>query len=133
MKEKVIQFIKFGMVGILNTVISYVVYAILVNIGIFYLLASIAGFFLSVLNSFYWNQKFVFKLEEGRERNWWKTLFKTFMAYAGTGLILSNILLWIQVDILKVHQLLAPIINLIITIPTNYLLNKYWAYKSRAK
>lgn len=127
--KKIGQFIKFGIVGVSNTLISYVVYGVLVNIHIDYLVASIEGFIISVLNSYYWNNKYVFKKNKDDQRVWWKVLIKTFMSYAGTGLILSNVLLVIWVEYFKISELVAPLINLVITVPMNFFINKYWAFK----
>ena len=126
--DKICQFVKFGVVGVSNTLISYVVYIILVNLGLHYLLASIGGFLVSVINAYYWNDRYVFK---GEERAWWKVFLKTFTSYAGTGLILNNLLLILWVDIVGLHEMLGPVINLFVTIPLNFLLNKYWAYKDK--
>ncbi|MGN0425501.1 MAG: GtrA family protein [Acetatifactor sp.] len=126
--ENIIQFIKFGIVGVSNTVVSYIVYWIGVKLGLFYLLASVLGFVVSVLNSFYWNNKYVFK--SGTEkRSIWKTLMKTFAAYAGTGLILSNALLVIWIEWFEISELVAPIINIPVTTVINFLVNKFWAYR----
>ena len=131
--EKIKQFIKFGIVGISNTLISYVVYVVLVGLQINYLLASIAGFIVSVLNSYYWNNKYVFKKQEDEQRTWWKTLIKTFVSYAGTGLILSNILLVIWVEWIKITEIVAPLINLLMTVPLNFIINKFWAFRTSVK
>lgn len=124
-----IQFIKFGLVGVSNTLISYFIYLIGLGIGLHYLLSSVLGFVISVINSFYWNNRYVFKTEEGEHRSVWKSFCKTFLAYAGTGLVLNNILLFLQVDLLSVSETLAPLINLLITIPLNFIINKLWAFK----
>lgn len=126
--EKLKQFVKFGMVGVSNTIISYVVYVVLVYIHVHYLIASLMGFIVSVLNAFYWNNKYVFK-EEAEKRVWWKALIKTFISYAGTGLVLSNILLVFWIEILHVPEMIGPLLSLVITIPLNFVLNKYWAFK----
>lgn len=131
--DKLCQFVQFGIVGLSNTLISYVVYAIFVALGTHYLVASLLGFLVSVINAFYWNNKYVFKAEEGEERTLWGSFLKTFTSYAGTGLILNNILLILWVDVLKLHAMLGPIINLFITIPLNFLLNKYWAFKEKKR
>ncbi len=123
-----IQFVKFGIVGLSNTLISYVVYVAGVWFGMHYLLASILGFVISVLNSFYWNNKYVFG-QGKEERNLLKTLLKTFMAYAFTGLVLANILLYIWVDILGISEYLGPLINLVVTVPLNFVINKLWAFR----
>lgn len=125
------QFIQFAMVGLSNTIIYYAVYAVLVLVSINYLIANIAGFLVSVVNAYYWNNRYVFKEQENEGRVWWRTLAKTFFAYAGTGLILANILLVFLVKVLSVHEMLAPILILFITTPINFLANKLWAYKGK--
>ena len=130
--RSLVQFIKFGIVGLSNTLISYVVYLVGVRFGMHYLLASVLGFVISVLNSFYWNNKYVFQ-QGDEERNLWLTLVKTFMAYASTGLGLANILLYIWVDVLGISEYLGPIINLVITVPLNFVINKLWAFRGRQR
>lgn len=119
------QFIKFGIVGLSNTLISLATYYILIYFGINYIVANTVGFVISVLNAYYWNSKFVFK--KNYEANL-KPLVKTFMAY-GTTFLLSTILLVVMVDYLKISNIIAPVLNLIITIPLNFILNKFWAFK----
>ncbi len=128
-KETLIQFIKFGIVGTSNTIINYSVYVVLVYFGVPYIAASIAAFVISVLNAFLWNNLFVFKKNENEERNPWKALAKTFLAYAGTSLVLHNILLFVFVELLHISKYFAPLISLVITIPLNFLLNKFWSFK----
>ena len=130
--QTLIQFVKFGIVGVSNTLISYVVYAVGVYFGIHYLVASVLGFVISVLNSFYWNNKYVFRQESG-ERNLLHTLLKTFLEYSFTGLVLANVLLYLWVDILHISEYLGPIINLLITVPLNFVMNKFWAFRAARK
>ena len=84
------QFIKFGIVGLSNTFISYAVYATLTFLGIPYLLANVAGFLLSVLNAFFWNNRYVFRKPEDESRSLWCRLAKTFLPYAGTAVLSKN-------------------------------------------
>lgn len=131
--DSFIQFIKFGIVGFSNTVISYTVYAALTFAGVQYLLSSILGFVASVLNSFFWNNRFVFRKENGEARNPWWTLAKTFIAYASTGLILANILLAFFVEKVGISKYVAPIFSLALTIPLNFIINKFWSFKTKKK
>lgn len=130
--EQFLQFIKFGLVGILNTLISYVVYLVGITFGMHYLAASITGFIVSVINSFYWNNRYVFTIREGEKRNLWKAFLKTVMAYAGTGLVLNNALLFLQVAIWGWSKTIAPLVNLLITIPLNFIINKLWAFRKES-
>ena len=134
--ETAVQFIKFGIVGVSNTVISY-----LINIAVLFLLqpyrfiwdyvaGNIIAFILSVLWSFYWNNRMVFVLGEGEHRSIWKSLLKTYIAYGFTGIILNNILSWLWVSVIGISKYIAPLINLIMSVPLNFVINKLWAYKS---
>lgn len=133
----IMQFVKFGIVGVSNTVISYVLYAISLlgfqKTGIFgkvdYLAAQIIAFVLSVLWSFYWNNKMVFVQEEGEKRSVIGALIKTYISYSFTGLFLNSILLVIWVQVFHISEFIAPIINLLISVPVNFIINKFWAFK----
>ena len=119
------QFVKFCLVGVSNTAISLGVYYIFLMIDPdFYIIGNAAGFVISVLNSYFWNSKFVFDKKDEKG----KTIVKTFVAY-GTNLLLGTILLYLFVDILNISEYLAPLLNLIITVPLNYVLNKKWVMK----
>ena len=131
--EAFLQFIKFGIVGVSNTLIHYFTYLICIFAGCHYLIASVIGFLVSVINAFYWNNKYVFVKEENATRSLWQAFFKTFLSYAGTGLVLENVLLVIWVRFLHVPEAIAPLVTLLITIPINFILNKFWAFKDRKK
>ena len=124
------QFFKFGLVGVSNTAISYGTYALLTYIGCPYVLSNIIAFVVSVLNSFFWNNRYVFKKGDSEHRNPWWTLAKTFLAYGSTGLILSNVLLVIFVEKCNMNKYIAPLLILVITIPLNFIINKFWAFRT---
>ncbi len=137
-KQALVQFIKFGIVGLSNTVVSYGIYLFVLilcgKLGIFqrydYLFAVAVGFILSVLWSFYWNKKFVFHLE-GNRKTIFLALLKTYLSYSFTGLFLGSVLSWFWVEIAGVSKLIAPILNLMISVPLNFALNKFWAFRKK--
>lgn len=136
-KESFLQFIKFGIVGVSNTIIGYLIYVIslkiLRSLGLFpdidLYIAQFSMFVLSVAWSFYWNNKMVFKQKDGEQRNIFAALIKTYISYAFTSLILSEILLYLWCNLLEVNEYIAPIINLLITVPLNFFIQKFWAFK----
>ena len=135
-KEMIIQFLKFGIVGLSNTFISYFTYVAFLwlfeHLVVFtrydYLIAQFIGFVTSVVWSFYWNNKYVF-VASSAKRNVLRSFVKTFISYASTGLVLSSVLSYIWVEFLFIPKLFAPIINLMITVPLNFILNRNWAFK----
>ena len=69
----IIQFIKFGLVGISNTLVSWTVYYLVLWINEnLYMFGSIAGTALGIANAFFWNDRFVFK----SDKNDWKSRLK---------------------------------------------------------
>lgn len=134
--DVILQFFKFGVVGLSNTVISYVIYVIALLIfqameiseNTDYLIAQVIAFILSVLWSFYWNNKYVFE-DSVRNRNIVQALLKTYVSYAFTGLFLNSILAILWVQVLEINKMFAPIINLLISVPINFIMNKFWAFK----
>ena len=133
----ILQFVKFGIVGVSNTVLSYALYVMalwllrkmVIMPDIDYLVAQIIAFILSVLWSYYWNEHKVFTLKAGQKRSRWKALLKTYVSYSFTGLFLNSVLLFLWINWIGISEYIAPIINLLISVPLNFLINKFWAFK----
>lgn len=152
------QLIRFGMVGLFNTFLSMAIYNLLYHLfGTSYHFANVMQFVISVFSAYLLQSKFVFKKEEAENRVWWKALIKTYISYALTGLVLTEILLTLWIDIVKIenhigffveaasgigidmtaHDMavtMAQVINIFFTVPINFLLNKKWTYgKGKSK
>ena len=90
--DAIMQFVKFGIVGVSNMMISYFLYAgtlLILQMACLlpktdYLFAQIVAFILSVLWAFYWDNKMVFAASMDTERIWWKALIKTYISYSCT-------------------------------------------------
>jgi len=131
LKNLMIQFIKFGIVGAINTVLSYAI-----TNGCYYLLhwhaqvSNIVAFTITVFISFLLNGKFVFNQDE-EKRSFWKSLLKVYASYSITGLFLTAGLLYVEEQIFGIPHYIATLMNLVVTIPINFLLNKFWAYNDK--
>lgn len=150
------QFVKFGMVGALNTILSYAIYNFcyyVLNSGVH--IANLVGFIITVFIAYLLQSRFVFKQDDSAEKRvWWKVLIKTYVSYSFTGLFLTELLLLLWLNVLNISQYLggvcewlagfgmdlspqdlaaslAPILNMVITIPTNFMINKFWAYRQK--
>ena len=129
------QFVKFGVIGLSNTLLSYILNVIVLlilapfSVSWDFFAGNIVGFVLSVLWSFYWNNRFVFTVKEGEHRSVWKALLKTYLSYGFTGIILNNVLSWVWITQLGISKFIAPGINLLFSVPINFIMNKLWAFK----
>ena len=129
------QLIKFCAVGLSNTVVGYVLYltslVILKQINVVksgdYYVAQIASFSLGVLWAYYWNRRYVFEKEN--EAGFLAGLLKSYMMYGFTGVIVSNVLLFVWIEILEISEYIAPIFNLAVTVPLNFMLSKFWVFR----
>ena len=121
-----VQFFKFGIVGLSNTGISLAIYYLFIwmNPG-WYLWGNVVGWVIGVANSFFWNRKYVFQDTKG---NAWVLVGKTYLAYS-ISFFVGMALLFAQVEWLCISEALAPILNLFVIVPLNFLVNKYWTFK----
>lgn len=125
------QFFKFGLVGLSNTAVSLGVYYLFLWIDpALYMVGSILGTVLSIANAFVWNDLFVFTGNARDVKSVLQRLGKTYVSYGGTS-VLSNVLLWLEVSLFHVGKGIAPVVNLLITIPLNFVINKLWTFRSK--
>jgi len=128
--DYIVQFVKFGLVGVFNTFFSYLIYYVSIKVGFHYQIGNFLAYLITVFAAFLMNGYWVFQKENDQKREFWKPLFKVYLSYGFTSLFLNAILLFVQIDMLGVGKEIAPIVNLIITIPLNFFLNKYWAFNN---
>ncbi len=148
------QFIRFGLVGVSNTLIQYAIemlgyYAVFrdtsfegaasllrgLGLGgvtgeaVRVVVVTAIGFVISVTNAYYWNSRFVFG-DSGKPVRSWAGYFKSVASYGFTGLVLAPVLkLWMQGWGLPYWA--VTLLTLIVTIPLNFVLNKLWAFRRR--
>jgi putative flippase GtrA len=81
-------------------------------------------------NSYFWNSRFVFQNKKKKEpiKNGSILFAKTIAAY-GITLILGTAFMWVLIEKAGVSEFIAPICNVFLTTPINFLLNKLWVYR----
>ncbi len=131
-KGTFLQFIKFGIVGISNTLVAWACYYLIIWINEeLYMLGSVFGNVVGIANAYFWNDKYVFKSDKNDNYSKLRRLGKTYISYSGTA-ILGMLLLWVEVRFLGISKVIAPPLNLMIITPLNYLINKYWTFEGKS-
>ena len=146
-----VQFVKFGLVGISNTVISYVV-----DMLFFYwllgplwqegslrvfgnelpaqdartVLCKTLGFIAGVLNSYLLNSRYVFQSKAEKRPHPFRSFLKLAASSLLTSLVLSSFLT-LRLQALGLPNYLATLCALAVTIPLNFLFSKFWAFRER--
>lgn len=124
--KKYHNFLKFVIVGFGNLFVSLLTYYFLVYFSVNYQIANMVGFIIGSINGYIWNKIWVFK---SYNRSL-VSIIKFYLTYLSTWL-LSAILLYIWIEMMKISDIIAPIINIFITTPINYFMNKYWVFKDK--
>ena len=116
-------FIKFCIVGLVNTFIHYFLAITLMKSGYSFFLANLGGFSCALINSFYLNAIFTFN----KAINF--NAFQRFLL-----LSLGGVLATLLVDIISSNILLSDqikvIFAIILVLPVNYILLKSFVYKA---
>ena len=129
LREWLTQFVKFGLVGAVNTLLSLGINYLFIWLDpSLYLWGNFVGWAFSVLNAFYWNNRFVFQKSAATRKELWLRLGKSYVSY-GASFLLSTLLIWLEVQVLGLSEWLSPILTLIVTIPLNFVVNKLWTFR----
>ncbi len=123
MKRIIRQILNFAFVGVLATVIDYLVFALLFNgLKIHYLVATILAFIISTVFNYWASMRFVFTSRY--QDNQKMQEFLTFVGLSILGLMLTTILMKITVDLLMIHPNIAKILVTGLVMVFNFITRK---------
>ena len=120
------QFFKFGIVGVINTVSSWIFYYSLLFFNIHYIICTTIAYILSSIIGFILNKIWVFKSKKDTK----ESLFKYVITY-GSSYFLNIGLMYLFVDIIGISDKIAPLLVLFFTIPYNFIFSKLWVFKNK--
>jgi putative flippase GtrA len=122
-----VQFVKFGIVGVSNTLLTFAVYTLLLKgFGVWYLAASAIGFVVGAVNGFLWNRRWTFRGHIGDALTpvRWGIV-------QGCGLGLNLGLLYLFVHDAGLDKLLAQAFATAIVTVLTFLANRAWTFRVR--
>ncbi len=117
------QFIKYATSGTVNTIITLVIYNLLIKVNVGYIISNTIAYIFGVANGFILNKIWVFK-SDGRV----SALLMKFIIVNLISLIFSTAILFCLVNNLYINKILAQMIATISTGIVNYILNKLWTF-----
>jgi putative flippase GtrA len=120
-----VQFIKFGLVGVSNTLLTFVIYTLLLKVfGVWYLLASAIGFMVGATNGFLLNRRWTFAEHVG------DSLTPVRWAVVqGGGLAIDELLLYVFVHEAKLDKLLAQAFATVVVTVSTFFVNRAWTFR----
>jgi putative flippase GtrA len=120
-----VQFVKFGIVGVSNTLLTFAVYTLLLKgFGVWYLAASAIGFVVGAVNGFLLNRRWTFRGHVGDALTpvRWSVV-------QGCGLGLNEGLLYVFVHDASLDKLLAQAFATIVVTISTFFVNRAWTFR----
>ena len=120
------QILKFGIVGGTSFFIDYGIFTILSQLlNVHYLIASILSFSISVIYNYILSIKWVFdvtKKQTSKE-------FIVFVILSVIGLGINSLIMYISVDLMRIHEMISKIIATAIVMVYNFITRKIFIEK----
>lgn len=121
----VAQLIKFGLVGVLNTLITFAVFTALVKgAGLWYLAASGVGFLAGAVNGFLMNRSWTFRGHDGGALapvRW--------TVVQGCGLLGNLGLIYLFVNDVGVGKLAGQALAIALVVGATFYVNRVWTFR----
>jgi putative flippase GtrA len=120
-----VQFVKFGIVGVSNTLLAFTIYTVLLKVfGVWYLAASAIGFVVGAVNGFLLNRRWTFAGHVGDALTpvRWGVV-------QGCGLALNEGLLYLFVDGANIEKLLGQALATVVVTVITFLVNRAWTFR----
>ncbi len=106
---------------------DYTIYMLLVShTNISYIVANCISVLAGIVTSFTLNRKYNFKVKE-------KTIkrFTIFLTVGICGMACSNLILYVCIDIIGVHELLSKLLSIVFVVLGQFIVNKYITFNQR--
>jgi len=124
--KSLVQFIKFGIVGVSNTLLTaIIIWFLLKEFHCSDYLSNFTGYIIGLLNSFIWNRKWTFESKTKLS----VTAFKFIVTFVISYLFqLGNLYLLLHFTLIDPYY--CQILSIVVYTLINFILNKYYTFKN---
>ena len=129
--EQFMQVVKFGIVGVSNSILDWCIVAVCVRfLHIDSMLSNIISYFITTPYNFWANGKFVFDFNNGKSK---KEQFMTFFLLGIGGFIVNEITMLIGDKLLHFDPLIVKVVGIILAAIFNFFTRKLIMEKKKDK
>ena len=124
--KSLIQFIKFGIVGVSNTLLTALTIWILLKVlHCSDYISNIVGYIVGLVNSFIWNRKWTFDSKTKVT----DTLFKFILTF-GVSYLFQLVNLYILLHYTSIDSYVSQLLSIVVYTGINFVLNKIYTFKT---
>lgn len=123
--KKFRNIILYGIIGSFTSFLDFCVFTVLYKeIGLYYIIANCLSVLVGIATSFLLNRAYNFKVKDHTKRR-----FIIFCTVGLCGLLLSNGILYIGIDIMKNNESIVKLASILLVVGFQFLLNKFVTFK----
>lgn len=125
MNNLLMQLFKFGLVGVVATILDFLFLFLLTDVfGMYYLFSAAVSFVLSTLFNYVASMRFVFNSKFTKDEKTKELLLFTTLSVIG--LLLNQFLMWLFVEKIALYYMLAKIVATFFVMAWNFISRKIW-------
>lgn len=128
MKKQMIEIFRYGISGATTTIINLYLLKVFIDFGMYYILANIISYTISVVVNYILNQRYVFSYSARGNTLEAKKQFMKFIIMRILSLIIDTILFYIAISFFKFPIYWSRLVLTIVMILVTFVLNKWFIF-----
>ncbi|MDF3005928.1 MAG: hypothetical protein K0S22_2400 [Oscillospiraceae bacterium] len=120
------RFIKFGLTGVMNTLVDYIVFLVLSYLSIDVYLSQVISYSCGMINSYIVNRSWTF----GSKKDFFSTQMLRFVVVNLSLLLISLGVLWLGSQ-LGYGKLVSKLYATAVTLGVGFVVNRLWVFNSK--
>ena len=127
--KQLVKLVKFGITGVMNTSVDFLVYTLLVSffsMGLY--VSQIISYSCGMLNSYVVNRKWTFSTQNG----FFSGELVRFIVLNLSMMLLGMGIIYVCTQKLMLHKLVAKLISTLLVLIINFLISNFWVFRSRS-
>ena len=117
--------ILYGIIGSFTASLDFLVFTLLTrSLGVNYLVANCISVLVGITTSFYLNRTYNFKVSDKTAQR-----FSIFLAVGLTGLLMSNLILWVGIDKMHLNESITKLASIVLVVFFQFLFNKFITFR----
>jgi putative flippase GtrA len=119
--------ILYGIIGCFTSFLDFCVFTLLASYaGIHYLVANCISVLVGITTSFLLNRSYNFRVKDKTKQR-----FAIFLTVGLCGLMLSNLILYIGIDMLHGEDVIVKLASIVLVVGFQFLMNKFVTFRVR--
>ena len=130
-RKSVKQFIIFAIVGVSNTAVDFIIFWLLIQLSVHYIIANIVAYSMGMLNSYIWNNAITFRSNDRHRDIIAVKRMIRFIIWNGCMLLVSSMLIYAVIEFAQWHALISKLVVTIVILMIQFIGSKKWVFKDR--